>query len=330
MVEGASPTRPGAKRQAVGEARTPKRLHVSGVGDNLQEREHRENGAEKKSSRRDASNASALMDKVRREDAGAAGTTSAADSERCRRNDGKNWRCPEKALPGHKHCQKHLRTSPFASAAQAQKRAGALSSASQPSSPLSLGSRRTRDDGRTSVDTEAAGAHVTKAKRGGRGVTVPVGDAKSSPGKTTSLSKQQRAAAAVVGAPAEANGQDAAPSHGGLGTPTPSAKQGDHSTPRQEASPFRSVKARWLSSFRLESSKKEELKKIIADVKPIPIKMEMHAVKTEKPLPATTAPNAVMENGAQKQSTVVSIPSAPSEVKSEVVAAGTAPPDDAA
>lgn len=28
---------------------------------------------------------------------------------RCSRNDGKNWRCSEKAVQGHKHCQKHLR-----------------------------------------------------------------------------------------------------------------------------------------------------------------------------------------------------------------------------
>ena len=30
---------------------------------------------------------------------------------RCSRNDGKNWRCSEMAMPGHKHCQKHMRWS---------------------------------------------------------------------------------------------------------------------------------------------------------------------------------------------------------------------------
>ena len=30
---------------------------------------------------------------------------------RCSRNDGKNWRCSEMAMPGHKHCPKHMRWS---------------------------------------------------------------------------------------------------------------------------------------------------------------------------------------------------------------------------
>ena len=30
---------------------------------------------------------------------------------RCSRNDGKNWRCSEIAMPGHKHCEKHMRWS---------------------------------------------------------------------------------------------------------------------------------------------------------------------------------------------------------------------------
>ena len=30
---------------------------------------------------------------------------------RCSRNDGKNWRCSEMAVPGHKHCEKHMRWS---------------------------------------------------------------------------------------------------------------------------------------------------------------------------------------------------------------------------
>jgi len=30
---------------------------------------------------------------------------------RCSRNDGKNWRCSEMAMSGHKHCQKHMRWS---------------------------------------------------------------------------------------------------------------------------------------------------------------------------------------------------------------------------
>ena len=31
-----------------------------------------------------------------------------ADSERCRRTDGKNWRCSKRAVPTHHFCEKHL------------------------------------------------------------------------------------------------------------------------------------------------------------------------------------------------------------------------------
>ena len=43
---------------------------------------------------------------------------------RCSRNDGKNWRCSEMAMPGHKHCQKHMRWSAAGRNKQQQQQSG--------------------------------------------------------------------------------------------------------------------------------------------------------------------------------------------------------------
>ena len=45
---------------------------------------------------------------------------------RCSRNDGKNWRCSEMAMPGHKHCQKHMR---WSASGRSKQRGGAAEGA---------------------------------------------------------------------------------------------------------------------------------------------------------------------------------------------------------
>ena len=45
---------------------------------------------------------------------------------RCSRNDGKNWRCSEMAMPGHKHCQKHMR---WSASGRSKQRSGAAEGA---------------------------------------------------------------------------------------------------------------------------------------------------------------------------------------------------------
>ena len=51
---------------------------------------------------------------------------------RCSRNDGKNWRCSEMAVPGHKHCPKHMRWSAGSRNAAASKQQGANGGVKRP------------------------------------------------------------------------------------------------------------------------------------------------------------------------------------------------------
>ena len=259
-----SSPKPPTKKQAVGEARTPKRS-TSARDINQFAAAEREGG--KKSPRKETQKIQELhsMDSDRREEAGTSETTSEAD--RCRRNDGKNWRCPEKALPGHRHCQKHLRGLPNASPNNSNKRGENTNPISPPpedgsTNPASKGNKKKENDsespkGDTSTHTQTL-------------TTAQSPDSKEKVLTKSPMSKEN------------GNKNDLHATE--MQTPLqPIAKLEDGSSDMTIGNPFRSVKARWLSSFRLESSKKEELSKIIASsTKPIPLKIEVTNVMTDE------------------------------------------------
>jgi hypothetical protein len=63
---------------------------------------------------------------------GAAAVEVPAGQIRCSRNDGKNWRCSEMAVSGHKHCPKHMRWSAGSRNAAASKHQGANGGVKRP------------------------------------------------------------------------------------------------------------------------------------------------------------------------------------------------------
>ena len=214
--------------------------------------------------------ATGAADRERREEAGATATGTATEDEgdRCKRNDGKNWRCPEKVLPGHKHCPRHLRGGSPARVSTGKKSTQAPSS-SEPSSP---NSQQDKNDSPTGAKERAPGP--TREPKQPKAEDVDFqsrdmkGERKPPRVKVVSENAASRRAERTAVGPLEAKGSVAAV------TPV----RGTERTPKAETSgkPFRGVKARWLSSFRLESSQKEELKKLVSS--------EMDAAKTVKPV----------------------------------------------